>query len=129
MEKYSKSTEPFLWVACELSNSRLKFINFIAILKITIFNILSKFSKNCSKFDRRLLSSQTSPRKIFSWGFQKVQNHLCRWTESEVIGNLIIPINSDSKHPRSKFLARSEEKLKLVKTSKLWSHFSTWRSG
>ena len=39
--------------------------NFTVILKIVIFNISSKFLKNCSKFDRKLLSSQTTHRNGF----------------------------------------------------------------
>ena len=67
--KISKSTEPFLWVACELSNSRLKSINFIAIFKIFIFNIFnisSKFSKKSLKVWSRIAQLSDHPPK---WGY------------------------------------------------------------
>ena len=48
--------------------------------------------KNCSKFDRELLCSQTTHRncfilfgKVLFWGFQSVQTHLCGWNEDWVI--------------------------------------------
>ena len=58
-----KSTEPFLWVACELSNSRLKSINFIAILKIFIFNISIKFSKKSLEVWSRIAQLTDHPPK------------------------------------------------------------------
>ena len=58
-----KSTGSFLSEVCEPSNSRLKSINFIAILKIVIFNILSKFYKKSLKVSSRIAQLTDHPPK------------------------------------------------------------------
>ena len=86
---------PVSWAIRDWNRSILS--RFLKSLFLIFLIFRANFRKNRSKFDRELLSSQTTHRnelvlyvKILSWGFQKVQNHFCGWPVSQTIGDLIL---------------------------------------